>query len=186
MIARVLVSAVALVLVACTGAATGVDTTGEAATRDPVRATGDAASPATATGLQPSEGFAVSAVAFTDGGQRIPMRVLVADTAELRTTGLMGRAGLPDDAGMLFVWDAPTSGGFWRKNTTLPLSIAFVGRDGMIHTIMDMEPCTADPCPTYTPDASYVHAVEANQGYFVDHGITPGWSLEVDVDSGGG
>jgi uncharacterized membrane protein (UPF0127 family) len=43
-----------------------------------------------------------------------------------------------------------------------------------------MEPCAADPCPVYTPDAIYLYALEANQGFFEDHGITAGWTADLD------
>lgn len=138
------------------------------------------------TALRPSEGFDVSEVVFTDGDERITMPVLVADDQSLRSTGLMHRADLPDDAGMLFVFDAPTTGAFWMKNTLLPLSIAFVGQDGTVQEVLAMEPCTADPCPRYAPADPYVRAVEANQGYFAAHGITAGWSLELGGRRGGG
>jgi uncharacterized membrane protein (UPF0127 family) len=199
MVARVLLSAVLVVLVACSQdvavsqdagtdtddpATSGASPTAGADTHHP--ATAGASPTAGADALQPSEGFEVSEVVFTDGEQRIPMPVLVADDRSLRTTGLMHRTELPEDAGMLFVFDAPTSGAFWMKNTLLPLSIAFVGADGTVQQVLDMEPCTADPCPRYAPDGTYLRTVEANQGYFAAHGITAGWSMEVEAPRGGG
>ncbi|HSJ46486.1 MAG TPA: DUF192 domain-containing protein [Euzebyales bacterium] len=171
-----------LVLAACgqggpvsqdTGGDTAVPTSSAALTVDPAT-------------LRPSEGFDVSEVVFTDGDERITMPVLVADEPSLRSTGLMRRTELADDAGMLFVFDEPTSGAFWMKDTLLPLSIAFVGSDGTVQQVLDMEPCAANPCPRYTPDDPYVRAVEANQGYFAAHDITVGWSLEFGGRGGGG
>ncbi len=191
MIVRTLLSAVLLAVVACSQAAPAsqsAPTSGAAAASED--ASRDGADPGAQTvdpaGLRPSEGFDVSEVAFTNGSERIAMPVLVADDPSLRSTGLMHRTELPDDAGMLFVFDAPTTGAFWMKNTLLPLSIAFVGQDGTVQQVLDMEPCTADPCPRYAPDDPYVHAVEANQGYFAAHDITAGWSLEIGGRRGGG
>lgn len=184
MIARVLLSAVLVVVLVACSQDVPVSQDAGAGTGDP--ATAGASPTVDADALRPSEGFEVSEVVFTDGDQRIPMPVLVADDRSLRMTGLMHRTELPEDAGMLFVFDAPTSGAFWMKNTLLPLSIAFVGADGTVQQVLDMEPCTADPCPRYAPDGTYQRAVEANQGYFAAHDIAAGWSLEVEARRGGG
>lgn len=137
------------------------------------------------TALQPSEGFAVSAVVFTDGTREITMPVWVADAPDLRRRGLMFRRELPADAGMLFTYDEPNLGSFWMKNTLLPLTVAFVGQDGTVQQLVDMEPCVADPCRSYHSDAPYLYAVEANQGYFAERGIVPGWTLQLRAPTGG-
>jgi uncharacterized membrane protein (UPF0127 family) len=86
----------------------------------------------------------------------------------------MQREFLPDDAGMLFLFEEETAGGFWMKNTLIPLSIAFVGGDGTILRILDMEPCEADPCEIYDPGVAYASALEVNQGAFADWGVEEG------------
>jgi len=106
------------------------------------------------------------------GAVRMPAEI--AETPAARQRGLMDRTSLPADAGMVFLFDEPGDGGFWMKNTRIPLSIAFWGADGRIVSMLDMEPCRADPCPIYPPGATYVGAVEANQGYFEQHGIAKG------------
>lgn len=174
---------VLLLTAACTGAATASgDPAGQRAGGAIATASTDQAGPGP---LQPSEGFAVAEIVFSDDSERITMPVLVADNGDLRSTGLMNRTDLPGDAGMLFTFDAPTTGAFWMKNTLLPLSIAFVGEDGTVQQILDMDPCTAEPCPRFAPDDAYVHAVEANQGYFSRRGIAAGWSLEIENGGGG-
>ena len=62
------------------------------------------------------------------------MRVTVeaADTPAEREHGLMGRTSLDTDEGMVFVFDGPTDGSFWMKDTLIPLSIAFWDEDGRI------------------------------------------------------
>ena len=130
--------------------------------------------------LQPSEGFATAEITLSDGRQQVPMTVWVADTGPLRQRGLMGRESLPSDAGMVFVFEEETSGGFWMKDTLIPLSIAFIDDNGQIVDILDMAPCEADPCPVYIPDATYLFALEANQGFFEDHGVTTDWTVDLD------
>ena len=43
-----------------------------------------------------------------------------------RSTGLMFRDHLAPNAGMLFVMPKPERASFWMKNTTLPLSVAYI------------------------------------------------------------
>lgn len=96
----------------------------------------------------------------------VELDVEVADDEAERATGLMHREELAPFDGMAFVWDEPVSTSFWMKDTLIPLSIAFWDEQGRIVAILDMEPCEADPCPTYDPGASFVGAVEVRQGLF--------------------
>jgi len=108
------------------------------------------------------------------------LTVSVAADEASREHGLMGVTSLPVDDGMAFVFDGPSTGSFWMKNTLIPLSIAFVGEGGRIVTIREMTPCEADPCPTYGADAPYTMAIEANTGWFADHGIEVGDRTQLD------
>jgi uncharacterized membrane protein (UPF0127 family) len=102
------------------------------------------------------------------------LHVQLATDQASRTKGLKGVTGLLPGQGMAFIWDASTDGTFWMKDTLIPLSIAFVGTDDRIVTLTEMTPCEADPCPTYAADAPYTMAVEANAGWFTEHGISVG------------
>jgi uncharacterized membrane protein (UPF0127 family) len=110
----------------------------------------------------------------TERGEEVEVAVEIADTQEEREVGLMQREFLPDDAGMIFLFEEETTGGFWMKNTLIPLSIAFMGGDGTILSILDMEPCEADPCEIYDPGVAYASALEVNQGAFASWGVEEG------------
>jgi uncharacterized membrane protein (UPF0127 family) len=109
--------------------------------------------------------------------------VQVADTADERATGLMGRESLSPYDGMAFLWTGPVEGAFWMKDTLIPLSIAFWDQDGRIVSIMDMEPCERDPCPTYEPGTAYVGAVEVRQGDLERHGVALGDTVDLTLPS---
>lgn len=102
------------------------------------------------------------------------VRVEIAETLEARQRGLMGRNALDDDAGMAFLFDEDTRSSFYMKDTLIPLSIAFIAADGRIVAILDMEPCTADPCPSYDPETSYRMALEVRKGSFTRWGVRVG------------
>jgi len=100
--------------------------------------------------------------------------VLVADSTEEQRRGLMGVDSLGADRGMAFVYDDPTTGSFWMKDTLIPLSIAFVDGERIV-AIEEMTPCEADPCPTWDSGGTpYTLAIEANAGWFTAHGVAVG------------
>jgi hypothetical protein len=99
------------------------------------------------------------------------LTVEIADSPEERARGLMFRDSLPADAGMLFVWPGDTLSPFWMKDTLIPLSIAFIDADGVILHIEDMEPLDET---LHVSPKPYRYAVEANQGWFEEHGIEVG------------
>ena len=109
---------------------------------------------------------------------RASLDVRIADDDEERQRGLMGVTSLDANEGMLFEFAEPTDSPFWMKNTLIPLSIAFIDEDDRIVTVLEMEPCGEEPCPTYSATAPYMLAVEANAGWFDEHGIDEGDLLE--------
>lgn len=88
-----------------------------------------------------------------------PLRPELALTAAQRSLGLMHRTRAPAD-GMLFVFPGDTSGGFWMKNTLVPLTIVFFDRDGARVRRLLMKPCVTSACPVYDPGRTYRFALE--------------------------
>ena len=104
----------------------------------------------------------------------VEVAVQIADTPEEQTRGLMGRTELDADAGMVFLVEEPLLTSFWMKDTLIPLSIAFWDQKGRIHTILNMDPCSTDSCPSYFPSQPWSGALEVNQGFFTDRGVKIG------------
>jgi uncharacterized membrane protein (UPF0127 family) len=90
----------------------------------------------------------------------------IADSPGLRSQGLMGVADLGDLDGMLFYWRHEAHGGFWMKDTLIPLDIVWFNVDGTYAGRASMVPCTEDPCPTYEPEGNpdFRFAIEARPG----------------------
>jgi len=89
----------------------------------------------------------------------VPFRPEVAKTPAQRSLGLMNRRQAPKD-GMLFVFPASTTGGFWMKNTLVPLTIVFFDSSGRRVRRLSMTPCRDDPCEIYDPGRPYRFALE--------------------------
>ena len=95
----------------------------------------------------------------------------VAATQEMRTRGLMYREKLGQNEGMVFRFPAPRQICMWMKNTLIPLSVAFIGDDGRIINIEDMQPqTTSEHCSQHA--ARY--ALEMRQGWFKQRNIKAG------------
>ncbi len=98
----------------------------------------------------------------------------VARTEEQRAIGLMNRKEMGANAGMLFVFEQPGVQCFWMRNTLIPLAVAFVGDDGTIINLDEMQPlsdashCSAKP-------VRYV--LEMNQGWFTKRALKAGTKL---------
>ena len=117
-------------------------------------------------------GGAVLSIDTGDG--TVEVQVEIADTEEERQVGLMNRGELAEDAGMVFLHETPTAGGFWMKNTLIPLTVAFWDESGEILAMIDMVPCEKDPCTIYDSGETWLGAVEVNRGFLADQGVEVG------------
>ncbi|MFC1588008.1 DUF192 domain-containing protein [Planctomycetota bacterium] len=97
--------------------------------------------------------------------------VEIANTPKQRTQGLMFRKNLPANAGMIFVYSQEQQLSFWMKNTFIPLSIAFLDRNGRIVSLADLKPLDLTAVDSRFP-AKY--ALEVNQGWFKNNNIQIG------------
>ncbi|MCW2606796.1 MAG: hypothetical protein JWO60_1489 [Frankiales bacterium] len=91
-----------------------------------------------------------------------PVRAEVADSPEERAVGLMDRASVPPGTGMVFLYDAPSTGRFYMFHVGIPLTAVFAS-EGEVVGVVDMPPCPlTDPaaCPTYGPDAPFDTVLE--------------------------
>jgi uncharacterized membrane protein (UPF0127 family) len=115
------------------------------------------------------------------GGEEVAeVAVRVARTPEERSRGLMNVSELPTGVGMLFVNEEDVRSGFWMKDTLVRLDILWADADGTVVDTAEMEPCAADPCPSYAPGEPYRYALEVPAGWI--EGIEPGWQLELPAD----
>jgi uncharacterized protein len=124
-------------------------------------------------------GETTKATIETEGGE-VTIDVEIADEPGERRRGLSGRTSLPEGAGMLFLYAEDSRGGYWMKDTLIPLSIAYLDAEGRILAVLDMEPCQADPCPAYDPGLAYRGALEVNQGAFDRWGVREGDVVRVE------
>lgn len=89
-------------------------------------------------------------------------KVELAETETEKEEGLQGIKDLPDDQGMLFVYDKPQTVGFWMKDTLIPLDIIFIDEDQEVISIYQGKP--EDKTIVEEDDVKYVLEVNQNSG----------------------
>ena len=78
--------------------------------------------------------------------------VEVARTGPEQQQGLMNRASLAPDRGMIFPYDPPQPVAFWMKNTLIPLDLIYVAPGGRILRIeVNAVPLSLDQLPSGGP-----------------------------------
>ena len=103
----------------------------------------------------------------------------VAKTQEQQAIGLMYRASVPDDRGMLFPFSPARRVSFWMKNVSINLDMVFL-REGTVEAIeSNVPPCTAEPCPTYGPNVKVDQVIELRGGRAKELGLKVGDRLTV-------
>lgn len=88
--------------------------------------------------------------------------VKIAKTEEEREKGLQNIKELPEDEGMLFIFDNPQTVGFWMKDTLIPLDIIFINEDMEVISVYKGEPGNEDIAEE--DDVKYVLEVNQNSG----------------------
>lgn len=112
-------------------------------------------------------------VLIGNGSENFTVYLEKAENPQERSRGLMNRKNLPEEEGMIFIYDEESSRSFWMKNTRIPLDIIFVSESGIINDIdrADPEPGVADEdLERYRGEAMYV--LELNQNFTSSRNIS--------------
>lgn len=73
----------------------------------------------------------------------------VADDAASRRQGLMHRASLKPNEGMLFVYPQTGFYRIWMKDMLIPLWVIWIDEELRVASVKKLEPCEKGPCPVY-------------------------------------
>lgn len=121
-----------------------------------------------------------SGITFKKARIQIQDQVLeidVAETHEQQARGLMFVKKIPQNYGMLFVYQDEQHRGFWMKNTLIPLSIGFFDAQMKLLEVLDMRPVKTfldTDIDTVTSKQPAKYALEVNQGWFKKNKIKVG------------
>jgi len=96
-------------------------------------------------------------------------------------TGMMFRTNLAENEGMIFVMPYPHRASFWMKNTSLPLSAAYIDPKGVILEIHDLQPHNTNSVVAASDNVQYI--LETSQGWFERKKIAPGTLIRTERGS---
>lgn len=109
---------------------------------------------------------------FINGLQKAQIEIVT--TPEQQQIGLMNRAQLAADSGMLFVFEQTKQPCFWMKNTLIPLTVGFIDERGVLLQTIDMQAQTLN---THCANTPVRYALEMNQGWFARQNINVGTQI---------
>ena len=96
-------------------------------------------------------------------------------------TGMMYRKQMGENEGMIFVFGRPHRTAFYMRNTTVPLSAAYIDPEGTILEIHDLQPLNETPVEAGTDKVQYV--LETPQGWFKKNNIGVGTLIRTERGS---
>jgi uncharacterized protein len=119
-----------------------------------------------------SFGHGTATISSAAGAQRVVLKVELARTQAERQQGLMNRRSLGAKAGMVFLYPEAHRGGYWMKDTLIPLDMIFVKKDMTVAGVVEAaEPLTLQSRSVGVPS---MFVVEVNGGWAAEHGVTAG------------
>lgn len=96
-------------------------------------------------------------------GERFTVELAV--TRDEQAMGLMFRESMPDDHGMLFIFDREAPRSFWMKNTRIPLDILYFDANLELVSVQhNVRPCAVQQCPGYPSTGPAQYVFELNAG----------------------
>lgn len=96
----------------------------------------------------------------------------VARTERERSAGMMFRTNIAENEAMLFVFPYASRVSFWMKNVPIPLSCAYLDREGVILEVHDLKPHDETPVPSRSREVQFV--VETAEGWFERNQVSAG------------
>ena len=108
----------------------------------------------------------------------IKIRAEIVDNPISRARGLMFKKSLPENEGMLFVFDEEDYHSFWMMNMSFPIDIIWVNEEkNVVDIVKNAQPCKLI-CPSYRPKEKAMYVLEVNANFTEEHGVKIGRLVE--------
>jgi hypothetical protein len=106
----------------------------------------------------------------SDGSIITSIAIEIADTDSTRERGLMQRSSLPENSGMLFIFQQQQQQSFWMANTRISLDMIFAASDS---SIVNIEKYVKPMSPENTrSDGPARFVIEVPAGFADTYGLT--------------
>ena len=108
-------------------------------------------------------------------------KVNVAGSQKEREIGLSQIADLPQDQGMIFIFEKPAYYSFWMKNMKFPIDIIYINDDKIVTIKGKVQPPTSqEGSIIYTPSDPADKVLEINAGLSEKYNFTKGDKVKID------
>jgi uncharacterized membrane protein (UPF0127 family) len=109
--------------------------------------------------------------------------VETATTSAQQQQGLSGRASMPQNQGMLFIFTRAEPYPFWMKDMNFPLDMIFINNNKIVDIFQNVpQPKNSNAkLPIYTPSASANQVLEINAGLSKADGFKKGDTVSVSL-----
>lgn len=116
----------------------------------------------------------------TIAGQEI--KVKIAKTPSQKELGLGKIKNLPEDQGMIFIYDNYVIPGYWMKDMKFPIDIIWIKDNMVMGYEKDLKP-QADNInlPTYQPKTFINYVLEVNSGFVEKYGLKIGDNVKLSI-----
>ena len=132
------------------------------------------------SGAGKNEGQSLPTVPMKIGDRTFDIEV--AKTPQQHEIGLMKRDSMPENHGMIFVFDDEHMLEFWMKDTRIPLDIMYLDASGKVVSVATMRPYDLTSISSLVP-AQY--AIELNAGMVAKLGIRAGQVIDIPAPARG-
>lgn len=171
-------------LAGCTGGDGGDEGPAGTATADGPETDQESTAEPTATGTPVHADYDSTEVvlAAPDGTERGRVTAAIADTSDLRFLGLSDTESLPEDRGMLFVYEAAATRTFVMREMDFGIDIVYVGADRRIteiHHAPAPGPDEDGEDQRYPGTGQFV--LEVNYDWTTDRGVAVGDEVRFDL-----
>ena len=110
----------------------------------------------------------------------IVIAVEIAKSSQEKQKGLCCRDSLPENQGMLFVYDMPGNYRFWMKDTRIPLDMYWISSEQkIVHIEENVQPESYKK--SFGTDVPSQYVLETNAGFAKKHNIRVGDTVEFNL-----
>lgn len=107
-----------------------------------------------------------------------PLKIEIADTPDERQLGLSGRDGLPENHGLLFVFEKADTYGIWMKDMTFAIDVIWLSEDmRVVHIERSVAPESFPK--VYRPDEPALFVLETPAGFAEHYSVAEGEKISI-------
>jgi uncharacterized protein len=111
-------------------------------------------------------------------------RLDVLDDPQSMKKGLMGVSQMPEDGGVLLVFERPGINGEWMRGMLISTDFIWMDEDNtVVQVLSSLPPCGPGACEVHTSPVPVLYGAEVNAGYAARHNLSAGMKVEITYEN---